>query len=116
MNEKLLTLKEVSDYLGISEGEIEELVNEGKFPAYKIGGMFLRFRREQVELARQRFLVPSSKADEQKLADWRSPGVDEAGDFFEKLKDFLYFNDFYIVSTLVIAALLVFIVTFVGKV
>ena len=48
MPEKLLTIHEASNILGVTEGEIRALVERGVFPAYRIGGKFLRFRKEQI--------------------------------------------------------------------
>ena len=47
--EKLLTIREVSLYLGISEKDVIELSENGTIPAYKIGGVYLRFKREQIQ-------------------------------------------------------------------
>ena len=52
MPEKLLTLKELSEYLGIKEKKVAALVDEGVITAYKIGGELLRFRRDQVDAVR----------------------------------------------------------------
>jgi excisionase family DNA binding protein len=86
MPEKLLTAEEAADLLGISEEEIKKLVETGELPAYQIGGRFLRFRKEQVEAIAGEIVAksPPKKAPER-------PSVD-------KFLDFLYFNDFYIIS------------------
>ena len=44
----MLSLKEVMDYLELEESEVEELVRRGRLNAFKIGGVFLRFRKDQV--------------------------------------------------------------------
>ena len=49
MPEKLLTIGEVAEYLKISEEEVKRLVDIGEIPAYRIGGSFLRFRKEQID-------------------------------------------------------------------
>ncbi len=49
MSEKLLNTKEIAKYLGISIKEVEGLVATGRLPAYKIGGTFLRFKREHAD-------------------------------------------------------------------
>jgi excisionase family DNA binding protein len=96
MAEKLLTIREVSALLGLSEKHVIDLAEEGKVPAYKVGGVYLRFKREQVEEYKK--VLRAGRAQQ------KTPLGDMLADFF-------YFNDFYIVSALVIAAL-VYIVLF----
>lgn len=95
--EKLLTVRDVSAILGISEKEVIDLAESGSIPAYKVGGVYLRFKREQILEMRKtdRFNIPKIKGGEYPLKD--------------RLSDFLYFNDFYIVSILIVALLLVVI-------
>lgn len=87
MPEKLLTAEEAAGLLGISEEEIKKMVEKGELPAYKVGGRFLRFRREQVEAIGNGI---RAKPFERTPAH---PAVD-------KFLDFLYFNDFYIISAI----------------
>ncbi|MBU2221743.1 MAG: helix-turn-helix domain-containing protein, partial [Candidatus Omnitrophica bacterium] len=47
--EKLLTVRDVAYSLGISEKEVLNLSESGVIPAYKVGGVYLRFKREQIE-------------------------------------------------------------------
>lgn len=88
MRERLLTTREVSQLLGISEKEVIDLANQGEIPAYRVGGEFLRFRREEILKIRTKFKKVSSYS-------WR-----------EKISDFFYFNDFYIISLVLISLLL----------
>jgi len=126
MSEKLLSIKEVADHLKISEEEVKRLVDMGEIPAYKIGGTFLRFRKEHIDAIK----------DEIEAVEWMfpenaAPVLDEHGkpthhltelemeikarepavrqyDYspVERVKDFIYFYDFYILSIIVISVLL----------
>jgi len=98
MQEKLLTIRDVAILLGISEKEVIDLAEDGTIPAYKIGGVYLRFKREQVE----EFRKTSAGAI-------KSPKVPLRYPFNERVSDFFYFNDFYILVTLIIIILLVII-------
>ncbi len=98
-SEKLLTVREVSALLGLSEREIIDLAESGKIPAYKIAGVYLRFKAEQIDEVR-RVLLPKIKPADKK----------EPYSFKDRCLDFIYFNDFYIVSLAVIVAILVVIV------
>ncbi|MCQ9208333.1 MAG: helix-turn-helix domain-containing protein [Omnitrophica bacterium] len=102
MAEKLLNLKEVSLYLGVSEEDLRKLVDKGEIPAYRLGGTILRFRKDQVDHVVARGIPKLSKPEEEDQGP-------SSYSRLEKFKDFLYFNDFYIISAIIIIALLVVI-------
>ncbi|MDD5439499.1 MAG: helix-turn-helix domain-containing protein [Candidatus Omnitrophica bacterium] len=113
MSDKLLTLKELAHYLGIDEDTVEELIDEGIIPAYKIGGSFIRCRKEQVDAIRDEITAKTAQlAQKPVLAHAhtaaKQPQTRES--FFDVIADFFYFNDFYIVCFFIIAALLYIIV------
>lgn len=97
--EKLLTVREVSLILGISERAVLDLAENGTLPAYKIGGVYLRFRKEQIQEYRKRFIIPSDKG-RTRIKNYS---------FGDRVADYLYFNDFYIASAIIVALLLVVI-------
>lgn len=47
MNNEILTLKEVADYLKLTEKTAYRLASEGKLPGFKVGGSW-RFKKEDV--------------------------------------------------------------------
>jgi len=97
--EKLLTVREVSIYLSISEKQVLDLAEAGHIPAYKVGGVFVRFKKDQVEAFRK-----GSKHHQPKASIAESYSVDD------KVSDFFYFNDFYILAGILIILLLAVIV------
>ena len=48
MQSDIMTIKEVSDYLKITEKTAYRLAAEGKIPGFKVGGGW-RFRKEQID-------------------------------------------------------------------
>ena len=126
MPEKLLSIKEVADYLKISEEEVKRLVDAGEIPAYKIGDTFLRFRKEQIDAIRSEIsefeekepqassLASGQKGqtthpytDLERTIKRKEPSTRQYDyTIAERVKDFLYFNDFYILSFLLIAFLI----------
>jgi len=98
-DEKLLTVREVSLMLNISEKEVMDLAETGAIPAYKVGGVYLRFKREQV-LGYQKKAVSASPERFETL---------QKDNFADHLRDFFYFNDFYILAAVLIALLLMII-------
>ena len=129
MPEHLLNIKEVADYLGVSEEEVKRLVDIGELPAYKIGDSFLRFRKEQVDAVKSEVgdvekqdparveIKLDSKGQPthpytqlEKEIKRKEPVVGQY-DYTaaEKMRDFFYYNDFYILSAVVVAALLLII-------
>jgi len=93
MREKLLTTREASYYLGISEKDIINLSNANLLPHFKLGGEFLRFRKD--DLTR----VKPAVKKKYNLPEHKSHHV-------ENFREFIYFNDFYLVSAIIIIGLL----------
>lgn len=96
MGEKLLTTREASKILRISEKELIDLTKAGKVPHFKIAGEFLRFKKEDVNYLKKEV------EEEFNIEKEKVPIKQRLGDFF-------YFNDFYILSSIVIAILLVLV-------
>jgi excisionase family DNA binding protein len=126
MPEKLLTIAEAAKYLNISEDEVKRLVDIGEIPAYRIGGSFLRFRKEHLDAIRD-----DVEEVEKDVPAAVKAGLDEKGKpthhisdlekeirkrepimrqyeytAIERVKDFFYFNDFYIISFIIVGILL----------
>ncbi|MDD5566372.1 MAG: helix-turn-helix domain-containing protein [Candidatus Omnitrophica bacterium] len=95
MEEKLLTVRDVASLLGVSEKEVLDFAEDGSIPAYKVGGLYLRFRREQVEDFKRKhnFVSHTDRALAQTSVK-------------DRIADFFYFNDFYLFSVLLIVAML----------
>ncbi|MCF7908365.1 MAG: helix-turn-helix domain-containing protein [Candidatus Omnitrophica bacterium] len=93
MREKLLSTREVSHVLGISEKDVIELASSRLIPHFKVAGEFLRFKREDVlkvaPAIKKRYNIPEKKHRRT-----------------EAVREFFYFNDFYIVTAAIIITLL----------
>ena len=98
VEDKLLTIRDAALILGISEQAVIDLAESGELPAYKVGGVYLRFKREQLE---------EFKKTHKGLSDTQIPSQNPS--FKEKVSDFLYFYDFYILTILIIILMLVII-------
>lgn len=89
----MLTLDEVKNYLELEQQELEKFIKEGMLHAYKVGGVYLRFRKEEVLNLKYDVLLKKKK---------KVPG----GSFWQRAVDFWRFNNFYLISLIVILALL----------
>ena len=96
----MLNTTEAARFLGISEKEIKDLVEKGKLPAYQIAGTYLRFKLEQLESFKEGMgkIKPTADTNAKKIH------------FYDNVKDFLYFNDFYILAVFIVAFLIFIIV------
>jgi excisionase family DNA binding protein len=104
--EKLWTTTEVAAFLGVNEREVERLVKDGTLMGYKLGGQFLRFRPDQVQAMKGKVSQPAApRAILARAA--RAPLKDS---WFGRVQDFFYFYDFYLVSALLLAVLMVYLV------
>lgn len=93
MAEKLITVREVSQILGILERDVIELARKKAIPSYHVGGEFLRFPRDEVHHLKDKI---------QKQFNILS----ETPPLRENIYNFFYFNDFFIISFLIAAILL----------
>jgi len=118
MPPKLLTLSELSNYLGIKEEKIISLVEKKVISAYKIGGELLRFRREQIEAIRAEIETLVTDEDKivisetrrrvkERIAGRRSMG---GSSLMDKISDFFYFYDFYIATFIISVVLIIAII------
>ena len=92
--EKLLTVRDVSVMLDVFEKDVLDLAEKGVIPAYKIGGLYLRFKKDQVEQYKKthHHARPGDQAKEERFLQ-------------NKICDFFYFNDFYILAVFLIILL-----------
>ncbi|MBU1863924.1 MAG: helix-turn-helix domain-containing protein [Candidatus Omnitrophica bacterium] len=88
MSDGMLSLDETMQYLDLNRTGVEELIKKNKLTAYKIGGTYLRFRKDQVEM-----LLSKDKKEHIVL---------------ERVKNFWEFNNFYILAGMCILCLLYF--------
>ena len=93
--EKLLTLEEAARRLGLPAEGIEELILQGKLPSFRLAGNLLRFRLRDVETLR---------LDRQKRRLRRPSPI-------ERIYDFFYFNNFYLIAFLILLTLVAIIFT-----
>ena len=98
--EKLWTTAEVARFLGIRDIDVEQLVREGRLTGYKLGGQFLRFRPDQVEAvkATMHFRHGGAARAARPEASWA-----------QRLREFLYFYDFYLISAGLLAVVVVYL-------
>jgi len=89
-HDRLLTTREVSLILGISDKEVIDLSSSGALPHFKVAGEFLRFRSEDILKVR--------KSNKRKPS---FPAPVPRGQA-RRIRDFFYFNDFYIICSAII--------------
>lgn len=98
---KLLTIRDASLILGVCEREVMDLVENGKLIAYKVGGVYLRFKHEHIEEFKKSLKRPST--------DKTNTPQQQKYSFKDRVSDLVYFYDFYILSILVILLILIII-------
>jgi len=93
---RFLTSKEAADYLGITEEKLNDLVSKThQITAYRIGGIYTRFKVDDLEAYRRKGITKGAG--------------NRGNNSLESIRDFFYFNDFYIYSGIVIAVIIYFI-------
>jgi excisionase family DNA binding protein len=92
MSEKLITVREASELVGISEQELINYAEAGKVPCYRFGGEFIRFRKSEI-LQIQKTIRQTLNVAQESIT------------FSERIYNLFYYNDFYLVAGLLIAVL-----------
>lgn len=94
----MLSLEETAKYLNLSKDEVKEIARSGEISVYKLGDKYLRFRQDQVVALRKKLIQTST-----------APVLIDKSSLIDRLKDFWYFNNFYIISTAIIVILIILI-------
>lgn len=105
MAERLLNIDQIAKYLGLSRQRVKDLVDQGIIPAYRIAGSFLRFDTRDIDAKKEDIL----KAAQTPAAGEYAYREKSRVTFKDRVKDFFYFNDFYIVCAVLITIVLVLI-------
>ena len=86
-----LTEEEVRHFLGTGQEEVKQLVKRGKLTAYKLGGSYVRYRKEEVLAIKngRKFVAP----EEIGRSSW------------DKFRDFWNFYSFYILTSILVVIL-----------
>ena len=84
--------------MGVAEGDVIELSEKGLISAYKVGGVYLRFKKEHL-LSMKGKVKPRAQEDA------------VAYNVGDRFRDFFYYNDFYLFSVLIISVLIYLIFT-----
>ena len=92
-----ISVRETAQLLGISEKKVMDLIDEGKLQAYKIANQFLRLKKSEVSDLRN-----SGKVVTEVVIHPYSAG--------ERVHDFFYFNNFYLICSGIIAILILMII------
>ncbi len=91
-SEKLLTLEEAARRLDVAPDDVEQMIQQGRLASFRLAGHLLRVRLGDVERVTAR----------------RRAG---RGRPWDRVLDFFYFNDFYLVTLLILLTLLAVILT-----
>ena len=96
---QFVTVRETAQLLAISEKKVMDLIEERKLQAYRIANKFLRLKKNEVLGLRNsgNIVVENIQYD-------YTPS--------EKMQDFFYYNNFYLISVAIIFILL-YIILFV---
>ncbi len=91
--DQYISVRESAQILGVSEKKIMDLIEERKLEAYRIADQFLRLKRSEVlSLKNSGSVTPETGPIPYTTV--------------ERIADFFYFNDFYIISAILMGLLL----------
>src|SRR5580698_10173738 len=93
MSSQYITVRETAQILAVSEKKVMDLIEGGKLQAYRIADQFLRLKRNEVVN-----MLSTGEVVSESVAH----GYTSA----ERVRDFFYFNDFYMIAIAIIGVLL----------
>src|SRR5208283_579062 len=93
MSSQYITLRETAQILSVSEKKVMDLIESGSLQAYKIADQFLRLKRNEVVN-----ILSTGQVVSENVSHSYTPG--------ERVRDFFYFNDFYLIALVIIGVLL----------
>lgn len=105
LTEDYLSLKDASAMLEITEDELRALVKKHQVPTHNVAGVFLRLKRREVEELKIKWRIERELFPKVQKTFAHKTTVARAG-VFSRLADFWYFNDFYILCSVLIVLLL----------
>ena len=85
MSDQFISVREAAQILKVSEKKIMELSEQGKLQSYRIAGQFIRFKRNDIQGMKSTGAVIAENLHFEYTRG-------------ERIKDFFYFNDFYIIA------------------
>ena len=110
LEERYLNIHEAAEILDVSEEELWQLVHQHQVPSHNIAGAFLRFRKEDIEGLKNKWRIERELFPKRDRFFSHRNTVTTAN-VIERLKDFWYFNDFYVLCSLLVITLLTFIIS-----
>ncbi|MFC1510333.1 helix-turn-helix domain-containing protein [Candidatus Omnitrophota bacterium] len=88
-----ISVRETAQLLAISEKKVMDLIEQRKLQAYRIANKFLRLKKADVLILRN-------------SGEIKKENIQISYTTSEKVKDFFYYNDFYMLSLSIILAFL----------
>lgn len=110
LKEQHLNIHEAAEILEVGEEELWALVHQHKVPTHNIAGAFLRFKKSDIEALKIKWRIERELFPKKQNTFAHKSTVLPAP-FFETIRDFWYFNDFYVICSLLVALLLYFIIS-----
>ena len=105
LTEDYLSVKDAAAMLEVNETEMRDLVKKHQVPTHNVAGVFLRLKRKEVEELKIKWRIERELFPKPQKTFAHGGTVARAG-FFTKIADFWYFNDFYILCSVLIVLLL----------
>jgi len=93
MSSQYITVRETAQILTVSEKKVMDLIESGSLQAYKIADQFLRLKRNEVVN-----ILSTGQVVSESVSHHYTSG--------ERMRDFFYFNDFYLIALVIIGVLL----------
>lgn len=105
LQEEYVSVREACELLGVSEEDLRDLIKRHQVPTHNVAGAFTRLKKSEIEALKNKWRIDRELFPRAQKDARRHEAVQKAT-LAEKLRDFWYFNDFYILCAALIAALI----------
>jgi excisionase family DNA binding protein len=106
LTEDYLSFKDAAAMLDVREDELRELVKRHQIPTHNVAGAFLRLKKKEVEELKNKWRIERELFPVSQQGTFVHQSTVAHAGLFTKLSDFWYFNDFYILCSVLIVLLL----------
>jgi len=110
LREEYLSVHDAAELLEVGEGELRRLVQDHEIPTHTIAGVFLRLKKTEVEALKNKWRIDRELFPEPEV-HFSHHNIVGKMTWADRLRDFWYFNDFYVICSVVIVILVCFIVS-----
>ena len=110
ISESFVGLTEASQILNLTEDGVQDLIRDHQLTAYQLGDQIVRLKKDEVWEYESRARISAGLFPDERDRHQSVP-LSVHGTAGDRVRDFFYFNDFYLISFIVFSTLIYLILS-----